>query len=98
MTITSSPSAPLFVVVGSTGTQGSAAIRSLKASTKSYRVRAITRDVSKPAAKELEALGCEVFAADLASLDELKAAFEGAEYGFAMTLSDYSDALGGERV
>ena len=69
-------------------------IRALKASSSPYRVRAITRDASKPAAKELSnGLGCQVFEADLDSGEnnlKLGEAFEGAHYVFAMTAGDYA--------
>jgi NmrA-like family len=40
------------------------------------RIRAITRDPSKPAAKKLEAQGMEVVDADLNDVDSLVAAFK----------------------
>ncbi|CAD6577790.1 MAG: hypothetical protein CYPHOPRED_000380 [Cyphobasidiales sp. Tagirdzhanova-0007] len=85
MPITHELSAILFAVIGSTGTQGGSVIQAIKASSKPYRVRAITRDPLKPAAKELEKLGCEVFAADVDDISTLKAAFQDAHYAFAMT-------------
>ena len=97
MTIVKTLSAPLFAVVGATGTQGGSIIRALQASAKQYRVRAITRDTSKPAAQELEALGCELRAADVSTLDGALKAFEVADIAFAITLSDYAGG-GGERV
>ncbi|KAF9525363.1 hypothetical protein CPB83DRAFT_859707 [Crepidotus variabilis] len=89
MTITSEPTAPLFTVVGATGAQGASTIHALKASTKAYRIRAITRDPSKPAAKKLEDLGCELVEADIDTKAGATKAFAGSDYVFGMTLSDY---------
>ena len=45
----------LIAVTGATGQQGGAVARQLLA--EGWRVRALTRDVNKPAAQELKALG-----------------------------------------
>ncbi|KAF9525361.1 hypothetical protein CPB83DRAFT_859704 [Crepidotus variabilis] len=90
MTVTSEPTAPLFTVVGATGAQGASTIRALQASTKAYRIRAITRDSSKPSAKKLEELGCEVVQADIDGNAGATKAFAGSDYVFGMTLSDYN--------
>ena len=68
----------LIAVTGATGQQGGAVARQLLA--EGWRVRALTRDVNKPAAQELKALGAEVVAGDLDNGAELEAAFKGA-YG-----------------
>lgn len=68
----------LIAVTGATGQQGGAVARKLLA--EGWRVRALTRDVNKPAAQELKALGAEVVAGDLDNGSELEAAFKGA-YG-----------------
>lgn len=91
MTISQGPSAPLFAIIGSTGTQGRSVIKALEESINPYRVRAVTRDTSKPAAQELEKIGCEVVQADVEDVASLKTAFEGATYAFLMTNSDYTD-------
>lgn len=98
MTITSSTSAPLIVVVGSTGTQGGSVVKALAASTKSYRVRAITRDTSKPAAQALVALDSEVVAADTTVPEDLAKAFEGADLAFLFTTSEYTVLNAAETV
>lgn len=41
-----------------------------------WKIRAITRDPSKPAAKKLEAQGVEVVAADLSDVESLTVAFK----------------------
>jgi putative NADH-flavin reductase len=98
MTITSSSSAPLFVVVGSTGTQGRSVVDAIAADAKEYRVRAITRDTSKPAAQELKSLGAEVVAGDISDAASIEKAFQGADVVYGMTVSDYWSPNGEERV
>ncbi|KAJ7635141.1 NAD(P)-binding protein [Roridomyces roridus] len=65
MAITQDSSAPLVVVVGATGNQGGSVVKALVGSDKAYRVRALTRDPSKPAAQAMAALGVEVVQANL---------------------------------
>ncbi len=65
----------LIAVTGATGQQGGAVARKLLAD--GWQVRALTRDVNKPAAQELKALGAELFAGDLDNRAELDAAFKG---------------------
>ncbi|KAJ7603952.1 NAD(P)-binding protein [Mycena polygramma] len=60
MTITQAPSAPLVVVVGVTGNQGGSVVKALAESDKPYRIRGLTRDVTKSAARELVAGGVEM--------------------------------------
>jgi hypothetical protein len=91
MTITQDSSAPLFTVIGLTGIQGRSVIKALEESTKAYRVRAITRDTSKPAAQDFAKIGCDVVKADIENVESLKEAFGGATYAFLMTISDYED-------
>ena len=67
-----------IAVTGATGQQGGAVARKLLAD--GWQVRALTRDVNKPAAQELKALGAEVVPGDLDNRAELEAAFQGA-YG-----------------
>lgn len=50
-----------------------------------WTVRGVTRDITKPSAKQLEALGAETVAADLNNASTLKAAMKGAYAVFAMT-------------
>lgn len=68
----------IIAVTGATGQQGGAVARRLLA--EGWRVRALTRDVNKPAAQELKALGAELVAGDMDNAAELKTAFKGA-YG-----------------
>ncbi|POR34762.1 NmrA-like family domain-containing protein 1 [Tolypocladium paradoxum] len=73
----------LACVIGATGNQGgSVARRFLKAG---FRVRAITRDTSSPAAAKLADLGAELVAADLGDASSLESAFAGANVIFSVT-------------
>jgi len=68
----------IIAVIGATGQQGGAIARKLLA--EGWQVRALTRDIHKPAAQELKALGAELIAGDMDNRAELDAAFKGA-YG-----------------
>jgi uncharacterized protein YbjT (DUF2867 family) len=72
----------IIAVTGATGQQGGAVARKLLAD--GWKVRALTRDVNKPAAQELASLGAEVFAGDLEDRPQLDAAFEGAHGVFSV--------------
>jgi uncharacterized protein YbjT (DUF2867 family) len=65
----------LIAVTGATGQQGGAVARKLLAD--GWQVRALTRDVNKPVAQELKALGAELVAGDLDNRAELDVAFKG---------------------
>ena len=65
----------IIAVTGATGQQGGVVTRKLLADR--WKVRALTRDVNKPAAQELKARGAELVAGDLDNRAELDAAFEG---------------------
>lgn len=65
----------IIAVTGAAGQQGGAAARKLLAD--GWKVRALTRDVTKPAAKELAGLGAEVVPGDMDKRPELDAAFRG---------------------
>ncbi len=68
----------IIAITGASGQQGGAVARKLLA--EGWQVRALTRDINKPAAQELKALGAELVAGDLDNRSELDAAFKGA-YG-----------------
>jgi len=92
MPISQLTSDPLFVVLGATGGQGRSIVRAIEESPTAYRVRAVTRDASKPASKALENIGCTVVAvSDIGSVEGVRKAFEGADVVFAITMSDYSE-------
>ncbi|KZV94017.1 NAD(P)-binding protein [Exidia glandulosa HHB12029] len=87
MTVSSDLSAPLVVVIGATGVQGGSVVRNLVQSDKPYRLRGLTRDVSKPAAQELAELGVEVVSANIVVGNEsgVQEAFHGADIVFGVT-------------
>ncbi|KAJ7044652.1 NAD(P)-binding protein [Mycena alexandri] len=87
MTITQDPAAPLVAVVGATGIQGGSVVHNLAESDKVYRIRAFTRDASKPAAQALVALGVEVVVVSLVvqNKEAVYKAFAGADVAFLVT-------------
>ncbi|XP_077305718.1 nmrA-like family domain-containing protein 1 [Lithobates pipiens] len=74
----------IITVLGATGAQGGSVVRALLQDS-SYAVRAVTRDVSKPAAVKLKEAGAEVVAADMNDETSLKSAFSGAYGAFVVT-------------
>ncbi|KAJ7026708.1 NAD(P)-binding protein [Mycena alexandri] len=87
MPITSSVAAPLVLVVGATGNQGGSVIQALAESGRPYRIRGLTRDVTKPAAQRLTNQGVEMVNVSLTVENEggVKAAFTGANIAFIVT-------------
>ena len=78
----------ILTVFGATGNQGGSIVSVFLANpnlASKYTIRAITRDTSKPAAKELASKGCEVVAADLSSPSSLSNAVSGSYGVFAVT-------------
>lgn len=71
-----------IAVTGATGQQGGAVTRRLLA--EGWTVRALTRDVTKPQALALAALGAELAAGDMDNRAELDAAFTGADAVFSV--------------
>jgi uncharacterized protein YbjT (DUF2867 family) len=65
----------IIAVTGATGQQGGAVARKLLAD--GWKVRALTRDLDKPAAQELVSLGAEIVPGDMDKRAELDAAFHG---------------------
>ena len=74
----------LIVIIGVTGTQGGSVAR-LFAKEPRWKVRGITRDVSKPSNGSLRELGIELVQADLDDPGSLERAFEGANVVFSVT-------------
>src|SRR5215211_3844045 len=68
----------IIAVTGATGQQGGAVARKLLE--EGWKVRALTRDLDKPAAQELKTLGVEIVPGDMDDRAQLDAAFQGA-YG-----------------
>ncbi|KAJ6480483.1 NAD(P)-binding protein [Mycena vitilis] len=87
MTISTSSTAPLVAIVGITGNQGGSVARALKDSDKPYRIRGLTRDAQRPAAKAWAELGAEIVSVSLSVGNEadVRAAFSGANIVFAVT-------------
>ncbi|KAJ7796091.1 NAD(P)-binding protein [Mycena olivaceomarginata] len=86
MTISQDSFAPLVAVVGATGNQGGSVVTGLEESDKPYRVRAFTRDASKPAAQALAKRGVEVVVVSLVLENkEVYKAFSGADSAFLVT-------------
>jgi hypothetical protein len=67
MTISKLLTAPLTVIVGITGKQGGSVARALIASDKPYRLRGLSRDITKPAAQAFAAQGVEMVHVNLAA-------------------------------
>ena len=65
----------IIAVTGATGQQGGAVVRKLLAD--GWQVRALTRDINKPAAQELKSLGAELVVGDMDNRADLDAAFNG---------------------
>ena len=72
----------IIAVTGATGQQGGAVARRLRAD--GWKVRGLTRDADKPAAKELASLGVEIVPGDMENRSELEAAFDGAYGAFSV--------------
>ncbi|KAH6867794.1 hypothetical protein B0T10DRAFT_541803 [Thelonectria olida] len=78
----------LLTVFGATGNQGGSVIRAIlndPTLSKQFKIRAITRDASKPAAKELAAKGVEVVTADMSSAELAAPAVKDAHTVFLVT-------------
>ncbi|KAF9533972.1 hypothetical protein CPB83DRAFT_889756 [Crepidotus variabilis] len=90
MTITTDLNAPLFTVVGATGSQGGSTVQALSASEKPYRVRAVTRDTNQLSAQKLAEIGCELVQADIDNSADVEKAFTASDFVFAMTKSDHA--------
>lgn len=82
MVASTSPSAPLITVFGSTGIQGGSVIDHLISSPKPYRIHAVTRDPTKASSKKLQEMGCEVVKAEINNKDEVEQAVKGSEIVF----------------
>jgi uncharacterized protein YbjT (DUF2867 family) len=78
----------LLTVFGATGNQGGSVIKAVLAHptlSKEYKIRAITRDPSKPNAQALAAKSVELVKADMEDADSVKHALEGSYAVFAVT-------------
>lgn len=70
------------LVVGATGKQGSAVIRSLQALAQPPAIRALTRNPASPAAQKLKVQGIELAKGDLTDVASLDAALAGVQSAF----------------
>ncbi|OBT75595.1 hypothetical protein VF21_05854 [Pseudogymnoascus sp. 05NY08] len=78
----------IIVVFGATGAQGGSVIKSILGDSKAaaqFKIRAVTRDPSKPSAKALADQGCELVTADLNNEKDVARVFKGAYGAFAVT-------------
>lgn len=85
--------AKILVIFGATGQQGGSVINyvlSTPALSTRYRVRAVTRDTSKPAAQTWTSKGVEVVEADADNPESLKLALHGASIVFIMTTPTFT--------
>lgn len=71
-----------ILVTGATGKQGGAVLRHLR--DRGFSVRALTRDPSKPIARNLAGPGTEVVRGDMEDFDSLRRALDGVHGVFAM--------------
>ncbi len=81
----------ILTVFGATGIQGSSVIRAVQADpvlSKDFKIRAVTRDPSKPSAQDLAQQGIQVTVADMSSRASLAPALEGTHTLFLVTLPD----------
>ncbi|RKL41547.1 hypothetical protein BFJ72_g5439 [Fusarium proliferatum] len=82
----------LLTVFGATGNQGGSVIRAILADpflSKEFTLRGITRDASKPAAKDLASKGVEIKTANLSSADLVASAIAGSHTVFLVTSPDF---------
>jgi len=77
-------SKPVVAVLGITGQQGSAVAHALLADGK-YKVRGLTRDVTKKASQDWVAKGVELVQGDSTNRDDMKKFFTGANFAFSLT-------------
>ncbi|KAM0425844.1 hypothetical protein ACHAPT_008782 [Fusarium lateritium] len=87
----------ILTVFGATGAQGGSVIRAVLADhvlSKEFKIRGITRDMSKPAAQALVQNGVEVVAADMSSKFALSNALKGSHTVFLVTTPDFMSSGG----
>ncbi|TDZ36264.1 NmrA-like family domain-containing protein 1 [Colletotrichum trifolii] len=79
--------AKVITVFGATGNQGGSVARTFLTdqALADWRVRAVTRDASRPAVKKLKELGSQIVLADMNDMASLVAAMQGSYAVFAVT-------------
>lgn len=83
----------LLVVLGATGNQGGSVVSAVLNDPKlsqTYKIRAVTRDPSKPAAQSLQQKGVDVVTGDANDVESLKKAFSGAYAIFGVTAPPFN--------
>ncbi|KAJ7808612.1 hypothetical protein B0H14DRAFT_2608762 [Mycena olivaceomarginata] len=87
MTVSKLLTAPLTVIVGITGRKGGNVARALIASDKPYRLRGLSRNITKPAAQIFADQGVELVGVELRAdkPEDVLKAFAGADIAFTMT-------------
>lgn len=88
--------AKLLTVFGATGQQGGSVVDYVLNDpelSKQYKIRGITRDITKPAAQALQQKGVEVFKADSNDEASLKQAMHGTHTVFGITATIYDEML-----
>ncbi|KAL7944933.1 hypothetical protein V8C42DRAFT_324121 [Trichoderma barbatum] len=78
----------IITVFGATGNQGGSVVEAILADSvlsKEFKIRGVTRDVNKPAAKKLASKGVEVVVADMSSASSVAPAVQGAHTVFLVT-------------
>lgn len=86
----------LLTVFGATGQQGGSVVEYVindPELSKQYKVRGITRDLTKPAAQALQQKGVEVVKADSDDPSSLQKAMQGAHTVFGVTATIYDEKL-----
>jgi uncharacterized protein YbjT (DUF2867 family) len=82
----------LLIVFGATGQQGGSIIRTILANpslSKTYKLRAVTRDPSKPAAQSLSTQGVELIKGDAEDPSSLGSVMKNAHTVFSVTTTTY---------
>ncbi|KZL86837.1 family transcriptional regulator [Colletotrichum incanum] len=83
----------LLTVFGATGNQGGSVVKAALADPflyKEFKIRGITRDISKPAAQDLASKGVEVVAADMTSKISLSEVIKGSHTVFLLTTPNFT--------
>ncbi|KAH6609087.1 hypothetical protein Trco_002433 [Trichoderma cornu-damae] len=78
----------ILTVFGATGNQGGSVVEAVLADpalSQKFRIRSVTRDVNKPAAKKLASKGVELVVADMSSAQSVAPAVQGAHTVFLVT-------------
>ncbi|UZJ56406.1 hypothetical protein CBS101457_005726 [Exobasidium rhododendri] len=78
----------IITIFGATGNQGGSVIKAILANptlSSKYKIRAVTRDASKPKAQQLAEQGAEVVVADMSDTSSVEKAIKGSTAVFSVT-------------